>query len=377
MSQSENWSTHLQQFLVEGVAKGIPGISAAVVSNNEVLCSGVAGAANQLTGNPIRPDLLFGLGSITKTFITVVILQLVEEGTLQLHHTVEQVLGTVVRGVPNANSATIAQLLNHTSGIPSWEDDPVWIREGRGQSLDVGRIWGKHDTLAYILCHQPLAASSKNYSYANTNYTLLGMMIETVTGHDVTSEIRARIHRPLGLHDIYLEGFESLPTHRLHHRYHWATTAFRRDAGLAAPFSEITSDQIDATGSNLSVEWTAGGIVASAVDLARHGAGLRNGRLLSAPSMEYLLQWSPVRPGAQVGHGVFRWTYPDGLAVVGHDGNVLGFSAVLYWFEDVDIVVAAQCNVGSTHSGEVPISLNAVVKQPEVFNMVLHLARAA
>ncbi len=84
--------------------------------------------------------MLFGVGSITKTFAAVVILQLVEEGRLDLHATAASLLGVAVAGIPNADQATIAQLLNHTGGVPSWEDDPAWIHEGRGDRLDPGRI---------------------------------------------------------------------------------------------------------------------------------------------------------------------------------------------------------------------------------------------
>jgi D-alanyl-D-alanine carboxypeptidase len=94
--------------------------------------------------------MLFGVGSITKTFVAVVILQLAEEGRLDLNATAESLLGSAVAGVPNVATATLGQLLNHTSGVPSWEDDPAWIRDGRGDRLDVGRIWDKTATLAYI-----------------------------------------------------------------------------------------------------------------------------------------------------------------------------------------------------------------------------------
>lgn len=356
----------LQILLNEAVSNGIPGISVAVATRDGVVWTGVAGKADVHTAAPVRSDMLFGMGSITKTFVAVVMLQLAEEGRLDLKATAASLLGSAVEGIPNADKATIAQLLNHTGGVPSWEDDPAWIHDGRGARLDVGRIWGKQDTLNYIKGHAPLATPGEKCSYANTDYTLLGMIIEKVTGEEVVNEIHQRILRPLGLKDIYLEGFEPVPQNRLPHRYHWATPDFRKNAGVNAAFPEVRPGLIDASRSNLSVEWTAGGMVATARDLALYGVALRDGRLLKPQSMKFMMEWFPLGewfpvaewfPGAvraQIGHNLFRVEYAGGLTLIGHDGDVLGFTGSLYWVEGGDAVVAVLCNVGAMHSGQVP-----------------------
>jgi D-alanyl-D-alanine carboxypeptidase len=199
------------------------------------------------------------------------------------------------------------------------------------------------------------------------------MIIEKVTGKDAVDEIYRRILEPLGLKDIYLEGFEPVPRDRLPHRYHWATPDFRRDAGVNAAFPEVNSGLIDVTHSNLSVEWTAGGIVATARDLALYGAALRDGKLLKPKSMQFMTQWFPTGKDTQVGHNLFREEHPGGFALIGHNGSVLGFSASLYWIEGADAVVAAMCNVGAMHSGEVPNGLNSTVKKKEFLETVLQL----
>ena len=367
-------AAELAALLQEGVAKGIPGISAAVATRDGVVWSGVAGKADLQSGEPVRPDMLFGVGSITKTFAAVVILQLAQEGRVNLEATAASILGTAVDGIPNADQATLAQLLNHTGGVPSWEDDPVWIREGRGSALDVGRIWGKPDTLLYIKGHAPLAAPGVAYSYANTNYTLLGMVIEKITGHDAVREIHQRILDPLGLADIRLEGFEPVPSRQLPHRYHWATAEFRKQAGINAAFPEIRPELIDASRSNLSVEWTAGGMVASARDLALYAVALRDGRLLGPQSMRFMTQWFPAGDGQQIGHNVFR-DDKSGTAVIGHAGDVLGFTGSFYWIESGDTVVAVVCNVGSMHSGDVPATAYSVSKDRRFIAAAQRLTR--
>jgi D-alanyl-D-alanine carboxypeptidase len=370
---SNSAAVHLQALLDDGVSRGIPGVSAAIATRDGIVWTGTAGAANARTGALVQTDTLFGMGSITKTLIAVVTLQLVEEGRLHLEDTAASLLGNVVRGIANAEHATITQLLNHTSGVPSWEDDPVWIREGRGASLDVERLWGKCDTLEYIRGRPPLALSGARYAYSNTNYTLLGQIIEKVTGADALEEIRERILKPLGLKDIYLEGFEPVPQNRLSQRYHCATPDFRRDAGVNTAFTEVGPGLIDVSRSNLSVEWTAGGMVATARDLALYGAALRDGKLLAPRSMRLLTQWLPAGETIRVGHNVFREEHAGGIALIGHNGGVLGFSATLYWIESADAVVAALCNVGVMHSGKGLKGLNSMVKTGEFLETVLAL----
>jgi D-alanyl-D-alanine carboxypeptidase len=374
-------ASKLQVLLDEAVSRGIPGISAAVATRNGVVWSGVAGNADLKTGAPVRSDMLFGVGSITKTFVAVAILQLAQEGRLDLNATAASLLGSAVADIPNANSATIAQLLNHTGGVPSWEDDPTWIREGRGAQLDVSRVWDKTATLPYIKGHAPLDAPGARFSYANTNFTLLGMIVEKVTGTDAVSEIKRRILAPIGIKDIYLEGFEPVPQDRLAHRYHWATEEFRRTAGVNAAFPEARAGLIDASRSNLSVEWTAGGVVATPRDLALYAVALRDGRLLSPQSMKFMMQWFPagefgVRAPmrVQIGHNLFRTEYLDGVTVIGHSGDVLGFTGAFYWIEGSDAVVAVMCNVGAMHSGEVPATAYSVALKREFIDAVKRVA---
>ncbi len=364
----------LESLLAVAVSEGVPGISAAIATSEGVVWTGVAGMANLETGEPIRPDMLFGIGSITKTFVAVVILQLVEEGLLDVDSTAASILGTAVDGIPNTDRATLGQLLNHTGGVPSWEDDPTWIREGRGSDLDPSHIWGKTQTLPYIQGHEPLDEPGAAYSYANTNYTLLGMIIEKVTGNEAVDEIHQRILDPLGLEDIHLEGFEPVPPVQLPHRYHWATPTFRESAGVNAAFSDVRPDLIDASGSNLSVEWTAGGMVATARDLAVYGVALREGKLLKPESMDYLTEWFPAGEGSQVGHNVFRAKLLDDLYLIGHSGSVLGFTGALYWVEGTDVVVAVVSNVGTMHSGRVPGSAPSVARSREFIEYAMQLA---
>ncbi|MHB8815815.1 MAG: serine hydrolase domain-containing protein [Steroidobacteraceae bacterium] len=361
--------------LNEGVRQGIPGIAASIARPEGVLWDGTAGWANLQSEQPVCADQLFGIGSITKTFVAVVILQLVEERRLRLEDTPSELLGELVRDIPNADCATIAELLNHTSGVPSWEDNGEWIRDGRGQRLDVDRIWSKTAPLEYIRGQPPFAAPGEKFGYSNTNYTLLGLVIEQVTGEDAARAIRNRILEPLALNNVYLEGFEPLPAGRMPHRYQWATPDFHRSAGAHAAFFEVRPGLLDVSSSNLSVEWTAGGMVATAHDLALYGNALREGKLVQSRSMRFMTEWFPAGKSFQIGHNLIREAHPSGFALIGHDGGVLGFSATLYWVEGADGVVAAMCNVGAVHSGHVPQALNSVTKSAKFVEAARQLTR--
>ncbi len=348
-------STDLVCALESAVNAGPPGVSAALATSESVIWSGAAGHADLRLLVPATPDHLFGIGSITKTFIAVVTLQLVEEGKLALTDTPADILGSQVEAVANSGQAEISHLLNHTSGIPSWEDDPRWIREGRGAALETAKKWSKTEALAFVAGsdHRPLFTPGQDFSYSNSNYTLLGLMIEKVTGNDIVEEIETRIRKPHGLSSIYLEGFEPVPKEQLAQRYHYNTDTFARDAGVNAAFDRVSAELIDVTPSNLSTEWTAGGMVARARDLAKFAQALRGGHFLSLESQQYLFDWRPIESAGiplSVGHGLFRATTPTGVWI-GHSGSVLGYTGYMGWLENADLIVVVLSNAGSMHVG--------------------------
>jgi D-alanyl-D-alanine carboxypeptidase len=204
----------LEQALVLGVAMGIPGISVAIGIGDSVAWTGTAGFNDILRRIPLQTDDRFCVGSITKTFVATVILQLVAEGKLDLDKTPQDYLDMeIIRAVPNTGIATLRHLLNHQSGIPTWEFQKDWIRRGRGDQMELGYVWGKTETLQY--CTGDLLPATnepgQRYAYSNTNYTILGLIIEAVTGNTAAAEIRARLLDPLALDNTFLESFEDIP----------------------------------------------------------------------------------------------------------------------------------------------------------------------
>ncbi|RDW85677.1 hypothetical protein BP5796_04002 [Coleophoma crateriformis] len=377
MSQSRSEiEAALSGALQDAIKDGVPGVSAVIRTSKGVVWQGAAGLANIETELPASSANVFGIGSITKVFVAVVILQLVEEGKLKLSDTLEDHLDEyLIQEVGNAKGASIATLLSHSAGVESWEDDPVWIVEGRGSGLDPQKHWGKAEPLKYIQRPSPLKPGK--ISYSNTNFTYLGFVIEKVTRAPAEAEIRRRILEPLDLSDTFLEGFEThTASAKLPHRYHFATETFKSVAGICPGFSQPQEGLIDATPSNLSVEWTAGGMVSTPSDLTKLGLAIRDAKIFSKSSLAIMQDFKKWTKGFEMGHSIFRYKSIQGYGTwCGHLGSVLGFTGVMFWEESsADCVVAVLANVGTMHCGPVPGSAYDVVLKGDFLKYALEFA---
>ncbi len=347
-------SRELQAILESAVAGVFPGITMAVATADKLVWTGAAGYADRERNIAMAADHLLGIGSITKTFVAVVTLKLAAEGKLDIDDSIAGLLSRdVVATLPGAGETKVRQLLNHTSGLPSWEFDEAWIRDGRGKTMDPSRIWATTDTLSYL--QNTVAEDSvpgTEFSYSNTNHTLLGLIIERVSGNKLVDEIRHRVVEPLGLSDVYLSGFQAVPEDRLACAYHAATEEFLAAAGVNPAFPELAGELIRISGSNWSVEWAAGGLQATAADLARFAAAGIAGWSLGAEGAAILQDFRATgTTGLEVGYGIFRKYCPDlKRSILTHGGDVLGYSASMGWFEGGQIAWSILVNRGTMHS---------------------------
>lgn len=376
-SRKQQIVEELQSILQHGVELGVPGFSAAVSSSAGPVWEFTVGSSDLTTDSPIKSTHLLGIGSITKVFTTVVALQLIETLQLSLTSTAGSFLHpSILRDIDNASTATIESLLSHTSGIDSWEDDPAWIVNGRGSKLDPTKLWAKSETLDYIRRHNPSGPKPGIFSYSNSNFTILGLIIEKITSNTAESEIRRRILDPCGMKSTILEGFEKMPEEaEAASRYHWATPTFRKTAGICPDFPEVRHNLIDATGSNLSVEWVTGGIISTPSDLVKFALAIRDGKLLSPSSLNIMRDWRHVGGPIEIGHGLFRFDSPKGYGKwCCHFGSVLGYTGGLLWKEEGDCVVICLANVGTVHAGQVPSNASDVVVATDFLKFAAELA---
>lgn len=276
-----------------------------------------SGRARLSSAEPVPYGSDFRIGSLTKTFVATVILQLAAKGRLSLGDTVASWLPRLVHGNGNdGRKITIRELLQNTSGIYDYTDDLPLLASARGYLENRFRSVTPRQLVAIAMRHEPLFKPGTSWAYSNTNYVLLGMIIQKVTGRGWAQEVRDRIIVPLGLrHTIVpLSWFLPLPHPDGYQQF--------------TPGAPLT----DTTAVNAAWAGPAGGMVSTLGDLDRFLRALVTGRLLPAAELAQMEQTVPA-PG--FAPGVARARYGLGLAWIplscgggywAHPGDILGYS---------------------------------------------------
>ncbi len=293
----------LRDALQAVVDAGATGMIALVDDGPTVSAVGV-GAARLDPFEPISVRDQVRVGSITKTAISTITLQLAGEGRVRLDDSIETYLPGVV---PSGSAITLRMLLNHTSGIFNYTDDADYFAS---ILADPFRYRSPEELLAVAFAHPPLFAPGQGWSYSNTGYIVLGLMLEAVTHTPVQRLIERRVVHPLHLRNTY-----------------FATSGRFRGPyahGYAPP--EISEDgYLDVSAWNPSWAWAAGALVSNAPDLRRFYQALLSGRLLRPKLLRQMLTTVDTgMPGAGYGLGIFSLDTACGT-VWGHDGGIPGY----------------------------------------------------
>lgn len=288
---------------------------ARVAGPGGVIWQGAAGNVAGPGSAPMTPDTPFEVASITKAVTAATTLRLVEEGKLSLDAKLGSLLpASQIRGFnPNI---TVRQLLSHTSGLQHyWEDGPV-DRSGENAFLrafmaDPNHFWTPDDILGYAR-DIPAKRPGSSFHYSDTNFVLLGLIIERITGKPLHRVYRTMIFDPLGMNDTWLTYRESrrgaVPSHRFE-----------------------GSDDLNNV-PRQSADWAGGGLMSTARDLEKFLRGLASGRLFrKAGTLDVMRESVPVgESGISYGLGLYRVDLGKGLGEVwGHDGH--GNSFAYYW----------------------------------------------
>jgi D-alanyl-D-alanine carboxypeptidase len=257
-------------------------------------------------GSSVTPDTRFRVGSITKTFTSAVILLLEEDGKLDI----EDPLGKYLPEFDAIKDITLHQALNHTGGIYNYTEDPSFAQQFIG---DPSKLWQPAELVQVALAHSPYFAPGTSWHYSNTDYVLLGMVIETVENQPAAAVIRSRLLEPLGLDSTYMDGSEP-------------------GSGQLAPGFSQGQDVTAAY--SPTIAWTAGAIASTSADLTRWATALYGGQVLSDASMKELLDGVDTGTGG-VKYGLGVLIVPPANAyddAYGHDGAIPGYnSEMLYW----------------------------------------------
>ena len=231
----------------------------------------------------------FRVGSITKSFVATVLLQLVGERKLKMADSLEHWLPGLV---PNGRSITVRELLQHTSGLYDYVNDSAFRTAVLANPL---RVWTPRQLVRIAVSHGPLFRPGRRWSYSNTNYILAGLLVQAVTHHTVAAELRDRIFRPLALHQT---SFPTGPTisgpHA--HGYLFYGTPLVRDTAHVSP-----------TGA-----WAAGAIISTVNDVAAFYNALLGGRLLRPALLSEMENIVRTRTGTATGSDCSSSTLPAG-----------------------------------------------------------------
>src|SRR5690606_7936021 len=199
-SETETAAEILREGAQLGVDNGYPGVIGLVRDGTDTAYV-QAGLGDRFTRVPADPQARFRIGSNTKAFIATVLLQLEAEDRLSLDDTLDTWLPDVfARSGHDGSTITVRQLLNHTSGLPEYLNDPR-VLASYAANLNPYRKWEPRKLVEIALRQGATGAPGERHSYSNTNYLLAGMVIEAVTGNPPHVEVRQRIISPLGLHD--------------------------------------------------------------------------------------------------------------------------------------------------------------------------------
>ncbi|PDZ70614.1 serine hydrolase domain-containing protein, partial [Bacillus pseudomycoides] len=260
----------VKQAMRDTLDLGFPGILAKTSEGGKTW-GYAAGVANLITKKPMKTDFHFRIASVTKTFTATVVLQLAAENRLNLDDSIEKWLPGVIQGNGyDAKQITIRQILNHTSGIAEYS---------RSKEADFFKNTKKSFTAEELvkigLSLPPDFAPGKGWSYSNTGYVLLGILIEKVTGNSYAEEIENRIIEPLELSNTFLPGNSSVIPGTNHARGY-----FQPDGAIELK---------DVTYYNPSIGSSAGDMISTADDLNKFFSSLLSGKLLKEQQLKQML----------------------------------------------------------------------------------------
>jgi CubicO group peptidase (beta-lactamase class C family) len=299
-----------------------------VVDGDKVLLDKGYGMADLGWGNANAPDVKFHLGSLTKQFTAALVLLMQEDGKLKIDDPVSKYLPDAPK---TWEKITLAELLGHTSGIPNFTDTKefgVWRMSPH--TVDEELAFFKDKPLDF----EP----GSKFAYSNSNFEVLGAVIEKVSGKKYVDMLQERILTPLGMKDSGLDTDELILPRR-------AQGYMQGKDGLVLARSE-----------SMTVPWAAGSMYSTTGDLLKWEHGLFGGKVLNADSLKAM-----TTPGkGNYGLGVFI-SDKDGVKVVDHGGGIEGFNTHLAYVPEKRIAIVVLGNVNGGAPGQMGGQLLDVV----------------
>ncbi|HZL15145.1 MAG TPA: serine hydrolase domain-containing protein [Verrucomicrobiae bacterium] len=309
----------------------VPGVSATIIWPDGRSWTGVNGWADVKQHVPVAPTTAFSVGSVSKTFLAALVLQLADEGRLSLDD-------PVLRWLPAAAvpaDATIRELLDHTSGLYDFFSNPAIdtaLLANRRQA------WTPARALGYM--RAPYCAAGTCWHYSNSNYVLLGQVVQQVTGNPVATELRRRFFAPLRLVRTFVQGAEAArgtvaTSYEVLGSGSSTRTVSQGDGTAISPFTSV----VTAAGS-------AGAIAATSRDLAVWARRIYGGAILRPAALAAMLDVShSVGAGSALPYGLgVEEVSLGGRLTEGHNGRLIGAGATMRYLPDSGFSIAVVTN---------------------------------
>jgi D-alanyl-D-alanine carboxypeptidase len=329
----------------------IPGFSIAVNSESEGWWTGAYGYADLENKQPMQDCHLQYLQSVSKTFMAVEILQLKQQGKIVLDAPITKYLPVKYgRYIKHAEKITVRMLLNQTSGVPEYNSNPRFVTN---VMMHPSKYFTQEDCLKSIAGEELQFAPGSRYLYTNTNYLLLSLIGDAITG-DHAAFIRKNIFKPLamnnsfyGLDHNYLDGL-SLP------QSYWDIM------NISKPSNFTRLQQVTVASSKGD-----DGIVCTTTDAIKFLKGLMEGKLLKEEEMKEMLDFVKNEKGEKTyGMGIFHFDL-GGLAAYGHGGGGVGAGCLLLYIPSHKMYLFISTNLGVLVDGKLTAKID------ELRNMIL------
>ncbi|MFD7629526.1 serine hydrolase domain-containing protein [Streptomyces sp. NPDC059851] len=319
----------ITQALRNTLTAGAPGAMARFTGPDGV-SNRTEGVQDRTTGAAMNPDSRFRVGSVTKTFSSVVLLQLVSEGKIRL----DDPVNTYLPGLLPDDRITVRHLLSHRSGLSDYTN-AMFAQTVPGFESVRNRVFTYQELVDLSLREPRTTEPGVSYRYSNTNFVVVGMLIEKVTGRPVTKAYEQRIIKPLKLkHTSYV---------------HPATAIKGPHArGYLHP-DEEGAPLVDSTEQTVSWAQSAGAMISTEADLSTFMSALLGGRLLRADMLDAMLAVSPTDATNTrfYGLGLRRYDLSCGTSVYGHTGTVQGFYTYAFTTRDGRRSLSAMANTSN------------------------------
>ena len=312
----------------------IPGLSLAVTVNSELIFTKGYGLASVELKSPALAESVYEVASITKQFTAVAILELVQAHKLTLDDT----LGHLLNGGPDFwNQITVRHLLTHTSGIPDFDD---------GHVFDVRRDYSE-DELVHLAATLPLKfPTGSRWSYSNTGYVLLGIIVHRVSGKAYGDFLRDGIFSPLHMVNTRVNSeSDNIP---------FRVDGYRLEDGV------LKNQEFLASGLR---ELGDGGIVSTVVDMAKGDAGLQSGALLPPDAWQQVFTPVALNSGKTFPYG-FGWFIREqaGHAYYEHSGNLQGFASHFLRFPRARVSIVVLANLSQADAWEIAHGVASLIR---------------